>query len=79
MPRIKRNDEPTHNPPSDERILSYEDLQARGIKLTKGALWKLMKRGKFPKAIKVGLQNLGWLETEINQYIGDRIAARKDT
>lgn len=33
----------------------------------------------FPKPIKLGTSAVGWLETEINQWIGLKIAMRSST
>ena len=58
----------------NSRILDYADLNARGIKLSKTSLWRLMREGLFPKAVKIGKQQNGWLEVEIDRYLEQQIA-----
>jgi predicted DNA-binding transcriptional regulator AlpA len=59
------------------KIIYYEDICNLGIKLSKGSLWKLMREGKFPKAIKIGKGKNAWLVEEINQYLENQIAMRR--
>jgi prophage regulatory protein len=58
------------------RILSYADLADRGIKYSKVQLWRLEKNGKFPRRIPVGPARHGWLESEIDGYLRQKVEAR---
>ncbi len=59
------------------RLLSYADLRDRGIKYSKQHLNRLMKRGLFPRPVKLGAGGINtWLEHEIDRHLEDRIAAR---
>ncbi|HXB77795.1 MAG TPA: AlpA family phage regulatory protein [Bradyrhizobium sp.] len=57
------------------RLLSREDLAAKGISLNKATIWRKLKAGEFPRPVKVG-NRLAWVETEIDDYIKTLIAAR---
>lgn len=35
-----------------------------------------MKTGTFPKSVPIGVRTVGWLESEIDQWIEGRVAAR---
>jgi prophage regulatory protein len=59
-------------------LLDYDDLRARGIRVSRVQLWRLIRTGKFPRQIKVGTKN-AWVEREIEAWIESRIAARDDT
>ena len=37
---------------------------------------RLEKAGRFPKRIKLGANRVGWLESEIDQWIEARVNAR---
>lgn len=37
---------------------------------------RLEKAGKFPKRVTIGPNRVGWVESEINQWIRDRINDR---
>jgi prophage regulatory protein len=59
------------------RLLAYDDLKpAKGISYSKVQLWRLEKRGEFPKRVPLGASRHGWAEHEIDRWIADRIRAR---
>lgn len=61
---------------SDQRLLTRGDLSAKGIHLSKTQLWRLMRRGLFPRTVPVGLKRRAWVEAEIDEWIRDRVANR---
>jgi hypothetical protein len=38
------------------RLVDHEDLRAKGITFSKPHLWRLIRAGKFPRQVKIGLQ-----------------------
>jgi predicted DNA-binding transcriptional regulator AlpA len=58
------------------RLLSRDDLKAKGIDYSPSQLHRKMKDGSFPVAIKGGGKANRWLETEIDSYVSDLLAAR---
>ncbi len=58
------------------RILSYDDLKSRGINYSKVHLWRLEKARKFPKRVAITDNRHGWLESEIDDWLFGRVAAR---
>jgi prophage regulatory protein len=58
-----------------KRLVEYDGLRARGIPQGPVQLWRLWKAGKFPRPVKVGSRN-AWVESEIDVWIAERIAAR---
>jgi len=58
------------------RLLRYEDLRPLGIEYTKIHLWRLEREGKFPKRVKLTPHRVAWVESEIQELIQSRIAAR---
>ena len=59
------------------RMLSHADLRDRGIRYSKQHIHRLIKRGLFPRPVKLGAGGTNaWLEREIDQYLEDRITAR---
>jgi predicted DNA-binding transcriptional regulator AlpA len=59
-------------------LLDYDDLRAKGIKLNRVTIWRLVRADRFPKPIKVGGLRNCWVEKEIDAYIESRIASRDD-
>jgi prophage regulatory protein len=35
-------------------------------------IWELMRRGEFPKALRIGQQKVAWREDEIREWIASR-------
>jgi prophage regulatory protein len=58
------------------RLLSYEDVKAKGVNYTRQSLWRLEREQKFPKRVPIGEARIGWLESEIDAWIESRVAAR---
>ncbi|WP_192483560.1 MULTISPECIES: helix-turn-helix transcriptional regulator [Cysteiniphilum] len=44
--------------------------------LSTASIYRLAKEGKFPAPIKLSERSSGWLESDINQWIDNRIKAR---
>lgn len=59
------------------KVLTEEDLHARGIRFSRAHRHRLVKAGAFPRPIKIGLNTNVWLEEEIDSYIAERAAQRQ--
>ena len=47
--------------------------------LSRSSIYAKMRIGEFPKSISIGIRAIGWMESEIQQWIADRVkASRKD-
>jgi prophage regulatory protein len=57
-------------------VLSYPDLQAKGIRFSRQWITKLIAAGKFPKPIRLGEATVGFLEIEVDEWIASRIRER---
>lgn len=44
--------------------------------LSRSGIYQLISLGQFPKQIKLSVRSSGWVESEIQQWIDDRIADR---
>ena len=58
------------------RILSLNDLRERGILYSRVHIGRLVKAGRFPAPIKVGQNRIGWIESEIDEWLNAKIAER---
>ena len=45
-------------------------IKATGLSRT--TLWRLERRGDFPKRLRLGPNSTGWLETEVQRWIESR-------
>jgi predicted DNA-binding transcriptional regulator AlpA len=57
------------------KLLSWDDLQARGIKDSKPTIYRKIKSGRFPKPVYPG-KSPAWPEHEIDAHILALIAQR---
>jgi len=53
------------------RLLTKKQLR-KLIPLAYSTLWELMRRGEFPKALRLGRQRVAWREDEVREWIESR-------
>jgi prophage regulatory protein len=59
----------------ERRILRRPEVEQKtGFK--RAHIYNLMKEGKFPKALRLGVRAVGWDSVEIEQWIADRLKER---
>ena len=46
--------------------------------LSKSSIYDLARRGLFPKQIKIGLRRVGWLESEIENWLQDKVQSSQN-
>lgn len=56
------------------RILRTAEV-ARRIGLSKSSLWRMVRDGKFPRPTQLSAHAVGWLESDIEQWLNDRRAS----
>lgn len=67
--------EPSVETPAQPRILRRAEVEARtGFK--RAHIYSLIKEGRFPKPVPLGVRAVGWISTEVDQWINDRLQAR---
>ena len=60
---------------TDERLLTLKEVKHKtGLGST--TVYKLVKRGEFPRQVQVGPRSVRWLQTEIDQWISRRVEQR---
>ena len=59
-------------------ILRRKEVEAR-IGLSRATIYELMSRGKFPQSIKLTEKSVGWLLSEVNEWLDKRIAASRSS
>jgi prophage regulatory protein len=58
------------------RLITHDDLASKGVKYSKCHLWRLEKQNKFPKRVPIGAGRYGYVESEIDAFVDELIAAR---
>lgn len=46
--------------------------------LARSTIYKLMDEGVFPKSVNLGVRSVAWLESEVQDWILERIEARDE-
>jgi prophage regulatory protein len=46
--------------------------------LSRSTLYHYIKLGNFPKPMALGPRVVGWLESDVNSWITDRVTVRRD-
>jgi len=60
---------------AEHRILRRPEVEAKtGFK--RAHIYNLMKEGKFPKAMRLGVRAVGWDAAEIDAWIAERLNDR---
>lgn len=58
-------------------LLSFRDLKDKGIPFSRQHVSRLVKHGEFPAPVKLGQGTNRWIESEIDDWLIARAAARK--
>lgn len=66
---------PDDDPSPIPRFLSRKKTSG-ALGISEVHLHRLVKAGKFPKPVKLGRNRVGWLESEVAEWLNQRIAER---
>ena len=58
------------------RFLRFSEVQAK-IGLSRSSLWRMERANLFPKRKRLGQNSVGWLESEIDEWIATRAVGLK--
>ena len=61
---------------SDIRLLRFPEVKEK-VGLCRAQIYNLAKDGDFPKPVKIGARSKGWVESEVDQWIKDRISNQR--
>lgn len=60
-----------------ERVLRKKELLTM-LGLSDPTVYRLERAGKFPKRLRLGGQACGWLQSEVEDWLAERAAARNE-
>jgi prophage regulatory protein len=60
---------------SDERILPKRTVLDR-VGVNHVTLWRMERRGEFPRHVQISFGRVGYLEREVRQWIASKAGAR---
>ena len=58
------------------RIIRMADVQAR-TGLSRSTIYQWVSDGSFPQPIRLGARAIGWIESEVDAWIREQIAASR--
>jgi prophage regulatory protein len=58
------------------KFIGYRDFKSKGIPWSRMHVFRKIRQGQFPKPVKLGAQTNAWPESEIDQWLADRVAQR---
>ena len=59
------------------RFITFNELKPlKGISWTRMHLDRLEKAGRFPKRVHLSRQSIAWVESEIDDFLAERLAER---
>ena len=58
------------------KILRLREVISR-TGIARSTIYTKIAEGKFPRPIQLGSRSVGWLETEIDQWLSQRISASR--
>lgn len=61
------------DPHASPRILRMPEVEAR-TGLSRRSIQALVRKGTFPQPIRLSRRAIGWLESEVNAWLLERIA-----
>ncbi|WP_017460568.1 helix-turn-helix transcriptional regulator [Dyella ginsengisoli] len=71
------NNTPSQDSIPHDRIVSRSELKPHwGVRFTDVHLRRLEKAGLFPRRVRLGKGTIGWLASELDQYLARLAAAR---
>ncbi|HDL7797762.1 TPA: AlpA family transcriptional regulator [Yersinia enterocolitica] len=59
-------------------FIRLPDVQRR-TGYSKAWIYRLIKQGRFPKPVKIGSRSIAFVESEIDEWINQRIAESRGT
>lgn len=62
--------------PESQRVLRIRETSYK-VGLSKTSVYESVKKGTFPKPLRLSERSSGWLESELNQWLEERAAARE--
>jgi prophage regulatory protein len=62
----------------NQRLIRRKEVQTK-TGLCASSIYTLMKKGDFPQSLQISIRCVAWIESEVDQWISDRIASHKAT
>ncbi|MDA3500720.1 AlpA family transcriptional regulator [Acinetobacter sp. AOR34_HL] len=64
------------NQQTEQRLIRRKEVQTK-TGLGASSIYVMMKSGEFPQCLNLSERRVAWIESDINQWIANRIAEHK--
>lgn len=61
---------------ANDRLLTMPEVETM-VGFCKVTIYQMIREGRFPKQVRLGLNKVAWLRSEVLGWIGERAAARE--
>ncbi len=58
------------------RVIVFEQLADKGIRYSRQHIHNLEKLKRFPRRVQIGANRVGWVKSEIDEWLKCKIEAR---
>ena len=59
-----------------QRLIRRKEVQDK-VGLGASSIYAMMKQGKFPQCLNLSERRVAWIESEIDQWVSERIASHR--
>jgi prophage regulatory protein len=66
------------NPITAKHLLSKRAV-LRQIPISSATMWRTISAGAFPKPVRIGKRRVAWVQTEIDDWLAERMEERGST
>ena len=60
------------------RLIDHSGLKDKGIRFSRVHVRRLEDKGRFPKHVDLGENRIAWVESEVDDWLEAKLAARND-
>lgn len=67
------------NPITTRHLLLSKRAVLKQIPISSATMWRTINAGGFPKPVRIGKRRVAWLQTEIDDWLAERMEERGST
>jgi len=64
------------NQERERRVMRFREVRGT-VSLSRSTVWRKVRDGSFPRPIRIGKSAVGWIASEVQDWIAEQAAARE--